>query len=106
MARFFCVVLLKNDVLRAYKVSIKIILIKGGSFMLVIGADHGNKQMKSTNCPPFVSGLKESRTKPYGKDILEYQGKYYILSNQINIIYLIDKVLHLKNDVFLLVRFL
>lgn len=82
MAHFFCVVLLKNDVLRAYKVSIKIILIKGGSFMLVIGTDHGNKQMKSTNCPPFVSGLKESRTKPYGKDILEYQGKYYILSNQ------------------------
>ena len=38
-------VLLKKDVLHAYKVSIKIILIKGGSFMLVIGADHGNKQM-------------------------------------------------------------
>lgn len=50
--------------------------------MLVIGTDHGNKQMKSTNCPPFTSGLKESRTKPFGKDILEYQGKYYILSNQ------------------------
>ena len=50
--------------------------------MLVIGTDHGNKQMKSTNCPPFISGLKESRTKPFGKDILEYQGKYYILSNQ------------------------
>ena len=47
--------------------------------MLVIGTDHGNKQMKSTNCPPFISGLKESRTKPFGKDILEYQGKYYIL---------------------------
>lgn len=50
--------------------------------MLVIGTDHGNKQIKSTNCPPFISGLKESRTKPFGKDILEYQGKYYILSNQ------------------------
>ena len=50
--------------------------------MLVIGTDHGNKQMKSTNCQPFISGLKESRTKPFGKDILEYQGKYYILSNQ------------------------
>lgn len=50
--------------------------------MLVIGTDHGNKQMKSTNCPPFISGLKGSRTKPFGKDILEYQGKYYILSNQ------------------------
>ena len=50
--------------------------------MLVIGTDHGNKQMKTTNCLPFISGLKESRTKPFGKDILEYQGKYYILSNQ------------------------
>ena len=50
--------------------------------MLMIGADHGNKQMKTSNCQPFISGLKESRTKPYGKDILEYQGKYYILSNQ------------------------
>ncbi len=50
--------------------------------MLVIGVDHGNKQMKTVNCPPFVSGLKESRTKPYGKEILEYQGKYYIISNQ------------------------
>jgi len=50
--------------------------------MLVIGADHGNKQMKTVNCPPFISGLKESRTKPYGKDIMEYQGKYYVLSNQ------------------------
>ena len=28
--------------------------------MLVIGTDHGNKQMKTTNCPPFISGLKES----------------------------------------------
>lgn len=50
--------------------------------MLTIGVDHGNKQMKTVNCPPFISGLKESRTKPFGKDILEYQGRFYMLSNQ------------------------
>lgn len=50
--------------------------------MLVIGADHGNKQMKTANCLPFISGLKESRTKPYGNDILVFEDKYYILSNQ------------------------
>ena len=50
--------------------------------MLLIGADQGNKQMKTVNCPSFISGLKESTTKPFGKDILEYQGRYYLLSNQ------------------------
>lgn len=50
--------------------------------MLIIGVDQGNKQMKTVNCPPFISGLKESRTKPFGKDILEYQDRFYLLSNQ------------------------
>ena len=50
--------------------------------MLVIGADQCNKQMKTVNCPPFISGLKESTTRPFGKDILEYQDRFYMLSNQ------------------------
>lgn len=58
--------------------------------MLVIGTDHGNKQMKTTGCPPFVSGFKESAIKPFGKDILEYQNKFYMLSNQ-RIPYMRDK---------------
>lgn len=58
--------------------------------MLVIGTDHGNKQMKTVNCPPFVSGFQESTRKPFGKEILGYQDKFYILSNQ-RIPYMRDK---------------
>lgn len=49
---------------------------------MLIAMDHGNKQMKTTNCPPFVSGLVESTTKPFGSDILMYENRYYALSNQ------------------------
>lgn len=49
---------------------------------MLIAIDHGNKQMKTINCPPFVSGLAESTTKPFGSDILMYENRYYTLSNQ------------------------
>ena len=49
---------------------------------MLIAIDHGNKQMKTACRPPFVSGLAESTTKPFGSDILVYQNRYYILSNQ------------------------
>lgn len=49
---------------------------------MLIAIDHGNKQMKTAHCPPFVSGLAESMTRPFGSDVLEYQGKFYTLSNQ------------------------
>ncbi len=49
---------------------------------MLISIDHGNKQMKTVNCLPFVSGLAESTTKPFGSDILMYQSRYYTLSNQ------------------------
>ena len=49
---------------------------------MLIAIDHGNKQMKTVNCPPFVSGLAESTTKPFGSDILMYENRYYTLSNQ------------------------
>ena len=49
---------------------------------MLIAIDHGNKQMKTIHCPPFVSGLAESITKPFGSDILEYQDRFYTLSNQ------------------------
>ena len=49
---------------------------------MLIAIDHGNKQMKTACRPPFVSGLAESTTKPFGSDILMYQNKYYALSNQ------------------------
>lgn len=39
---------------------------------MLIAIDHGNKQMKTINCPPFVSGLVEGTTKPFGSDILMY----------------------------------
>ncbi len=49
---------------------------------MLISIDYGNKQMKTVNCLPFVSGLAESTTKPFGSDILMYQNRYYTLSNQ------------------------
>ena len=46
---------------------------------MLISIDHGNKQIK-TNNRTFVSGLRESDTKPpFGKDVLFYKGKYYTL---------------------------
>src|SRR5699024_9539407 len=48
--------------------------------LLLIAIDHGNKQVKSVHCPPFVSGLQQSSTRPFGRDVLEYQDYYYTLS--------------------------
>lgn len=50
--------------------------------MMLIGIDHGNKQMKTVHCKPFVSGLQQSATKPFGRDVLNYQDIYYTLSDQ------------------------
>ena len=44
---------------------------------MLIAIDHGNKQMKTIHSKPFVSGLMESITRPFGSNILEYQGKFY-----------------------------
>lgn len=49
---------------------------------MLIGIDHGNKQIKTAHCAPFTSGLKESEVLLFGKDILQYEGKYYQLTNQ------------------------
>lgn len=48
---------------------------------MLISIDHGNKQIK-TRRRTFVSGLRESDTKPpFGKEVLFYKGKYYTLTN-------------------------
>ena len=49
---------------------------------MLIGVDHGNKQIKTVHCDPFVSGLQQSSTKPFGTNILKYQGNYYTLSSE------------------------
>lgn len=49
---------------------------------MLIAIDHGNKQMKTAHCQPFVSGLVEGASKPFGRDILAYRDKFYILSDQ------------------------
>ena len=49
---------------------------------MLIAIDHGNKQIKTINCEPFTSGLLESDTKPFGKDVLMYKGKYYQVTDQ------------------------
>jgi len=49
---------------------------------MLIAIDHGNKQMKSTHCPPFTSGFKASSSTSFGKNILKYKDQYYTLSDQ------------------------
>ena len=49
---------------------------------MLIGIDHGNKQIKTAHGDPFTSGLKESDVPPFGKDILRYNGRYYQLTDQ------------------------
>lgn len=41
---------------------------------MLIGVDHGNKQIKTVHCSPFVSGLQQSITKPFGQS-LQYRGQ-------------------------------
>ena len=48
---------------------------------MLIGVDHGNKQIKTVHCAPFVSGLQQSLTRPFGPS-LQYGGNYYTLSNE------------------------
>ena len=40
---------------------------------MLIGVDHGNKQIKTVHCAPFVSGLQQSMTRPFGPS-LQYGG--------------------------------
>ena len=49
---------------------------------MLIGVDHGNKQIKTVHCEPFVSGLKQSVTRPFGQNVLRYQNTFYTLSNE------------------------
>lgn len=49
---------------------------------MLIAVDHGNKQIKTVHCEPFVSGLLESTIRPFGRNILKYRDKFYSLSNQ------------------------
>ena len=48
---------------------------------MLIGVDHGNKQIKTVHCSPFVSGLQQSITKPFGQS-LQYRDNYYTLSSE------------------------
>lgn len=49
---------------------------------MLISIDHGNKQIKTIHHEPFTSGLQESETRPFGDEVLKYQGKYYTLTSQ------------------------
>ena len=40
---------------------------------MLIGVDHGNKQIKTAHGEPFVSGLQQSLTRPFGQS-LQYCG--------------------------------
>lgn len=49
---------------------------------MLIAIDHGNKQIKTENCPPFTSGLRESLTRPLGDMVIFYDEKYYSLMDE------------------------
>lgn len=49
---------------------------------MLISVDHGNKQVKTAH-KIFTSGLRESAVRPaLGEEYIEYQGRYYALTNQ------------------------
>lgn len=49
---------------------------------MLIAVDHGNKLIKTANCPPFTSGLRESTAQPLGDMVIFYEGKYYSLMDE------------------------
>jgi len=49
---------------------------------MLVAIDHGNRLMKGLHFEPFISGLTESEVRPFGINVLKYQGKYYQLSDQ------------------------
>lgn len=49
---------------------------------MLIAIDHGNKQVKTTNCQPFTSGLRESVTPPLGDMVLHYGNHYFSLVDE------------------------
>ena len=42
--------------------------------MMLIGIDHGNKQVKTVHGKPFVSGLQQSVTKPFWQGCAKVPG--------------------------------
>lgn len=46
---------------------------------MIVSIDHGNKQIKTVH-KVFTSGLTESAKRPFGEDVLFYEGKYYTLT--------------------------
>ena len=49
---------------------------------MLISIDHGNKLIKVLHHAPFTSGLEESEVPPFGGETLQYEGKYYTLSEK------------------------
>lgn len=49
---------------------------------MLIAIDHGNKQVKTLHCEPFISGLLESDVQPFGPNVLKYKGKFYQITDQ------------------------
>lgn len=46
-----------------------------------LGIDHGNKNIKTSTGDVFPAGYKKHHVKPVGKDVLEFGGAYYTLTN-------------------------
>ncbi len=49
---------------------------------MLISIDHGNKLIKTLHHAPFTSGLLVNDAPPFGGETLQYEGKYYTLSEK------------------------
>lgn len=49
---------------------------------MLLSIDHGNKSIKGVYSDPFVCGLSQSDSKPFGDGVLKYRNRYYLLSEE------------------------
>lgn len=49
---------------------------------MLISIDHGNQNIKTIHHAPFTAGLQEYDVKPFGDNVLQFDGKYYRLTDQ------------------------
>ena len=49
---------------------------------MLIGVDHGNKQIKRFIATPLCPVLSRVVTRPFGQNVLRYQNTYYTLSTE------------------------
>lgn len=49
---------------------------------MLIRMDHGNTQIKTAHCEPYISGLIERDVRPFAADMLQFWDKLYQITDQ------------------------